>query len=70
MAKKAQGVTEGKSTVWEVSFDYGPHMSDSVKVKARSEEEACAKAERAAKKMGYSYPMINWARPDKRLAMA
>jgi len=50
--------------IWEVSFDYGPHMSDSVKVKARSEEEAIAKVEKAADKQGRNI-MINWARSQE-----
>jgi len=53
-------VAEGLSTTWEVSFDYGPHMSDTVKVKARSKEEAIAKIEKAEKKRGRNI-MINWA---------
>jgi len=57
-----QGVAEGSSTTWEVNFDYGPHMSDSVKVKADSEEEAIAKVEKAAERKGRSI-MINWAEP-------
>ena len=57
-----QGVAEGYSTMWEVSFDYGPHMSETVKVKAGSEEEAIAKVEKAAEKRGRSI-MVNWAKP-------
>ena len=57
-----QGVAEGSSTMWEVSFDYGPHMSDTVKVKASSEDEAIAKVEAAAEKKGRNI-MVNWARP-------
>ena len=37
-----QGVAEGSSTTWEVSYDYGPHMTKTVTVKAGSEEEARA----------------------------
>lgn len=60
-----QGVAEGTSTTWEVSFDYGPHMSKTVSVKAGSEEEAIAKVEKAAsKKPEFSRGItINWARP-------
>jgi hypothetical protein len=50
------------ATTWEVSFDYGPHQSDSVKVKARSAQEAVEKVETAAEKKGRSI-MVNWARP-------
>lgn len=58
---KKQDVAEGSSTMWEVSFDYGPHMSETVKVKAGSEEEAIAKVEKAAEKRGRSI-MVNWAK--------
>jgi hypothetical protein len=57
-----QGVAEDSSTTWEVSFDYGPHQSETVNVKAGSEEEARAKVETAAEKRGRSI-MINWAKP-------
>jgi len=50
------------ATLWEVSFDYGPHQSDSVKVNARSAQEAVDKVETAAEKKGRSI-MVNWARP-------
>lgn len=46
------------ATAWEVSYDYGPHMTKSVTVNARSEEEARAKVEKAAEKKGMSI-MIN-----------
>jgi hypothetical protein len=59
---KKQGVAEGSSTTWEVSFDYGPHMSETVKVQARSAQEAVDKVETAAEKKGRSI-MVNWARP-------
>ena len=57
-----EGVAEGATTTWEVCFDYGPHMSDTVKVKASSEDEAIAKVEKAAEKRGRSID-INWAKP-------
>jgi hypothetical protein len=60
--QRQQGVTEGSTTTWEVSFDYGPHQSDSVKVKARSAQEAVEKVETAAEKKGRSI-MVNWAKP-------
>jgi hypothetical protein len=50
------------ATTWEVSFDYGPHQSETVKVKARSAQEAVDKVETAAEKKGRSI-MVNWARP-------
>lgn len=57
-----QGVAEGSGNMWEVSFDYGPHMSRSVTVKANSKESAIKKVLAMAKKQGLS-PMINWAKP-------
>lgn len=63
------GLTEGSrdqvdpNTVWEVCFDYGPHQSDKVKVRASSQEEAEQKGMRAAKKLGHRFPMLNWAMP-------
>jgi hypothetical protein len=48
--------------MWEVSFDYGPHQSETVKVKAKSAQEAVDKVETAAEKKGRSI-MVNWARP-------
>lgn len=57
-----QDVTEGSPTMWEVSYDYGPHMTKTVKVKASSEEEAIAKVEKAAEKRGLSI-MINSVEP-------
>lgn len=66
---KTEGVAEGSreqvdpSTVWEVSFDYGPHQSDKVKVRASSQEEAEQKGMRAAKKLGHRFPQLNWAMP-------
>jgi soluble cytochrome b562 len=50
------------ATTWEVSYDYGPHMSKTVTVKAGSEEEARAKVEKAAEKKGMSI-MINSVEP-------
>lgn len=46
------------ATEWTVSYDYGPHMSKTVTVKAGSEEEARDKVEKAAEKKGMSI-MIN-----------
>ena len=37
-------------TVWKVSFDYGPHMTDTVEVNASSEEEAIDKVKTAHEK--------------------
>lgn len=58
-----QDVTEGSPTMWEVSFDYGPHMSKTVKVKASSAKEAKAKVEKAAEKSYTRGIMINWVKP-------
>ena len=62
---KSEGVAEGSSTTWQVSFDYGPHMSKTVKVKAGSKEEARAKVEKAAEKSYTRGIMINWVKPAK-----
>ena len=60
----AQGVAEGsQSTTWVVHYDYGPHQSNEVKVKASSEDDARAKAVRWAKNHGHSSIMINRASP-------
>ncbi len=40
---------EGEATHWEVSYDYGPHQSNTVSVKAKSKEEALDKAKQVAK---------------------
>lgn len=40
---------EGNSTHWEVSYDYGPHQSNTISVKAKSKEEAIDKAKQVAK---------------------
>lgn len=50
------------ATEWTVSYDYGPHMTKSVTVKARSEQEARDKVENAAEKKGISI-MINSVEP-------
>ena len=60
-----QEVTEGSTTMWEVSFDYGPHMSKTVKVKASSAKEAKAKVEKVAEKSYTRGIMINWVKPAK-----
>lgn len=60
--KTNEGEVEGSSTTWEVSYDYGPHMSKTVTVKASSEDEARAKVEKAAEKKGLSI-MINSVEP-------
>ncbi len=62
-----QGVAEGIEQEWEVSFEYGPHQSDSVKVKAASKEEAISKAKEQAKKTFRTQSLsLNWARPVKK----
>lgn len=53
---------EGATTTWEVSYDYGPHMTETVTVKASSEDEARAKVEKAAEKKGLDI-MINSVEP-------
>lgn len=40
---------EGEATHWEVSYDYGPHQSNTLSVKAKSKEEALDKAKQVAK---------------------
>lgn len=60
-----EGVAEDSPTMWEVSFDYGPHMSKTVKVKAGSKQEAKAKVEKAAEKSYTRGIMINWVKPAK-----
>jgi hypothetical protein len=60
--KSNEGLAEGAGTMWEVSYDYGPHMTKTVKVKASSEEEAEAKVEKAAEKKGLNI-MINSVTP-------
>lgn len=39
----------GEATDWEVSYDHGPHQSNTVSVKAKSKEEALDKAKQVAK---------------------
>ena len=60
--KKDVGVAEGISTTWEVSYDYGPHMTKTATVNAGSEEEARAKVKKATEKKGLRI-MINSVRP-------
>ena len=40
---------DGEATHWEVSYDHGPHQSNTVSVKAKSKEEALDKAKQVAK---------------------
>lgn len=47
--KKKDQVDEAESTHWEVSYDHGPHQSNTVSVKAKSKEEALDKAKQVAK---------------------
>lgn len=62
-----EGVAEAEKQEWEVSFEYGPHQSDSVKVKAASKEEAISKAKEQAKKTFKTQSLsLNWARPVKK----
>ena len=55
---------EPLNSKWEVSYDYGAHMTKTVTVKAGSEEEASAKVEKAAEKKGMSI-MINSVEPKE-----
>lgn len=62
-----EGVAEDEKQEWEVSFEYGPHQSDSVNVKASSKEEAISKAKEQAKKTFRTQSLsLNWARPVKK----
>ena len=66
-ANDTKSVSEAAGpTMWEVHYDYGPHQSNEVKVKASSEEEARAKVVRQAKTHGQNSIMINWARPAEK----
>jgi hypothetical protein len=47
--KKKDQVDEAEATHWEVSYDHGPHQSNTVSVKAKSKEEALDKAKQVAK---------------------
>ncbi len=61
-----KGVAEGLEQEWEVSFDYGPHESERLTVKADSKEEAIAKVKEQAKKSPmFKNISINWAKPVK-----
>jgi hypothetical protein len=61
-----EGVAEGLAQEWEVSFDYGPHESERLTVKADSKEEAIAKVKEQAKKSPmFKNISINWAKPVK-----
>jgi hypothetical protein len=51
-------------TMWEVEFEYGPDQYDSVKVRAKSAEEAGAKVERAQERIGRSID-VDQVRPVK-----
>jgi hypothetical protein len=46
-AKTEESLDE--ATHWEVSYDHGPHQSNTVSVKAKSKEEALDKAKQVAK---------------------
>lgn len=62
---KKKGVSEGTATAWEVNFDhwdYGSRESKTIKILARSEEDAINRVEKAAQNRGRSI-LINWARP-------
>jgi hypothetical protein len=57
-----EGVNEASSSSkWRVSYDYGPHQSAEVEVRAKDEKDAIKKGKDAAKKRGHHSPMINHA---------
>lgn len=65
--KESVGINESKvSSTYEISYDYGPHMSKTVSVSANSEEEAEKKVVRTAAKEGHRNIMINWIRKEAR----
>lgn len=60
-------INESKvSSTYEISYDYGPHMSKTVSVSANSEKEAEKEVIRTAAKEGHRNIMINWIRKDAR----
>ena len=60
-------INESKvSSTYEISYDYGPHMSKTVSVSANSEKEAEKEVIRTAAKEGHRNIMINWIRKDTR----
>jgi hypothetical protein len=52
------------SSTYEISYDYGPHMSKTVSISAKSEKEAEKEVIRTAAKEGHRNIMINWIRKD------
>lgn len=70
--KKNKAINEGKETAtkptmktWEVNYDYGPHQSESVTVKAKTKEEAETKGMKLGKK-GHRSIMINYVKEIKK----
>lgn len=58
---KEEDLDEANLPKWEVSYDYGPHMSTSAEVSAKTKEDAAKKVIAAAKKKGL-HPMLNYVR--------
>lgn len=46
----AEFITENEDKTWEVSYDHGPHKSNTIKVKAKSQSHAWEVAKEVAKK--------------------
>lgn len=62
-----ESIEESKvSSTYEISYDYGPHMSKTVSISANSEKEAEKEVIRTAAKEGHRNIMINWIRKDAR----
>jgi hypothetical protein len=60
-----ESIEESKvSSTYEISYDYGPHMSKTVSISANSEKEAEKEVIRTAAKEGHRNIMINWIRKD------
>ena len=65
--KLLKPINESKvSSTYEISYDYGPHMSKTVSISANSEKEAEKEVIRTAAKEGHRNIMINWIRKDAR----
>ncbi len=62
---EAAELEEEKLSTWKVSYDYGPHQSNEITVKAKDEKHAHEVGKAKAKKIGHNYPMINHATPVK-----
>lgn len=59
-SERSQGTPHMSESTWSVNYDYGPHMSNEIKVVAKSEDDARNKAPSiASKKHGHHNIMIN-----------